>query len=97
MITAVFDCMIFLQAAANRKGAAGACLTLADEDHVQLFCCPAILDTGMAGAAALKELEVLNLTATNLTDTALNEMGVTGFARSQFVVRNLVVLLCKRG
>ena len=40
---AVFDCMILFQAAANRKGASGACLTLAEEGHVELFLSPAIL------------------------------------------------------
>ncbi len=44
MILAVFDCMIYFQAANNRKGAAGACLTLAEEGQVKVFRSPAILE-----------------------------------------------------
>src|SRR5437660_2663141 len=43
MIPAVFDCMIYLQAAGNRKGAAGACLALADKGHVKLHLTAGIL------------------------------------------------------
>jgi putative PIN family toxin of toxin-antitoxin system len=32
----VFDCMVFLQGAANASGPAAACLRLAEESHVQL-------------------------------------------------------------
>jgi predicted nucleic acid-binding protein len=37
MIPAVFDCMVFLQAATKRTGPAAACLALVDDGHVQLF------------------------------------------------------------
>lgn len=43
MILAVFDCMVFLQAATNRHGAAGACLTMVEQRHVKLFLSPAVL------------------------------------------------------
>ena len=39
----VFDCMIFLQAAARRGSPAGACLTLAEQGLLALFVSPAIL------------------------------------------------------
>jgi putative PIN family toxin of toxin-antitoxin system len=44
MIAAVFDCMVHLQAATNRLGAAGACLAMVETGHVKLFISPAILD-----------------------------------------------------
>jgi putative PIN family toxin of toxin-antitoxin system len=44
MITAVLDCMVYLQASANRKGAAGACLGLAEDGHVRLLASLAILE-----------------------------------------------------
>jgi predicted nucleic acid-binding protein len=44
MILAVFDCMVYLQAATNRKGAAGACLSLVEQNQVKLFLSPATLD-----------------------------------------------------
>jgi hypothetical protein len=40
MITAVFDCMVYLQAADNRNGAAGACLGLVEDGHVRLLASP---------------------------------------------------------
>jgi putative PIN family toxin of toxin-antitoxin system len=40
----VFDCMMYLQAAANRQGAAGACLDLVEDRHVRLFASSAILE-----------------------------------------------------
>ena len=43
MIPAVFDCMVFLQAATNPKGAAGACLAVVEAGQVQLFFSAAIL------------------------------------------------------
>jgi putative PIN family toxin of toxin-antitoxin system len=44
MITAVFDCVIYVQAALSRKGPAFACLQLAEEEHVTLDLSPDILD-----------------------------------------------------
>jgi uncharacterized protein len=44
MITAVFDCMLCLQTAASRQGAAGACLGLVENGHVRLFSSSAILE-----------------------------------------------------
>jgi putative PIN family toxin of toxin-antitoxin system len=44
MITAVFDCVIYVQAALSRKGPAFACLGLAEEEHVTLYLSPDILD-----------------------------------------------------
>jgi putative PIN family toxin of toxin-antitoxin system len=44
MITAVFDCMMYLQAATNRQGAAGACLALVEDGHVRLLASSAILE-----------------------------------------------------
>ncbi len=44
MTSAVFDCMVFLQAATKRTGAAGACLALVDEGHVQLFVSAPVLE-----------------------------------------------------
>jgi putative PIN family toxin of toxin-antitoxin system len=43
MIAAVFDCMVFLQAATRRTGPAAACLNLVDERRVRLFVSAAIL------------------------------------------------------
>src|SRR4051812_36532816 len=43
MIAAVFDCMVFLQAATNDEGPAFACLALAETPHVGLYVSPAIL------------------------------------------------------
>ena len=40
---AVFDCMVFLQAAARKDGPAAACLQLARDRRLQLFVCLAIL------------------------------------------------------
>ncbi|HEY2158135.1 MAG TPA: PIN domain-containing protein, partial [Isosphaeraceae bacterium] len=40
---AVFDCMIFLQAAARPGGPAGACLQAVRDGHLQLFVSPEIL------------------------------------------------------
>lgn len=39
----VFDCMIFLQAAARRASPSGACLALAEQGLVELYVSPAIL------------------------------------------------------
>jgi putative PIN family toxin of toxin-antitoxin system len=39
----VFDCMIFLQAAARRLSPAGACLALAEQGFLELYVSPAIL------------------------------------------------------
>lgn len=44
MISAVFDCMTFLQAVTNRKGPAGGCLALVDEKQVKLFVSSEILE-----------------------------------------------------
>jgi putative PIN family toxin of toxin-antitoxin system len=44
MIPAVFDCMVFLQAATRRTGPAAQCLALVDEGHVQLFVSTAVLE-----------------------------------------------------
>jgi putative PIN family toxin of toxin-antitoxin system len=42
MIAAVFDCMVFLQAATNDTGPAFACLSLVESNHVHLYVSPAI-------------------------------------------------------
>lgn len=43
MIAAVFDCMVFLQAATNERGPAFACLSLAESNELTLHVSPAIL------------------------------------------------------
>jgi len=43
MIAAVFDCMVFLQAATSDRGPAFACLTLVERNLVTLYVSPAIL------------------------------------------------------
>jgi putative PIN family toxin of toxin-antitoxin system len=43
MTTAVFDCVVLLQAAATPRGAAGACLEFVESGAVNLFLSPAIL------------------------------------------------------
>src|SRR5437870_9098449 len=43
MSIAVFDCVVYLQAAINDQGPAAACLTLAESGRVTLFASPAIL------------------------------------------------------
>jgi putative PIN family toxin of toxin-antitoxin system len=43
MIAVVFDCMVFLQAAASDRGPAFACLSLVESNHVTLSLSPAIL------------------------------------------------------
>jgi len=43
MTGAVFDCMVFLQAATNDRGPAFACLSLVEAGHVALFLSPTIL------------------------------------------------------
>jgi predicted nucleic acid-binding protein len=43
MITAVFDCVIYVQAAISRDGPAGACLALVEDGQVKLFTSPPIL------------------------------------------------------
>lgn len=43
MIAAVFDCMVFLQAATNDQGPAFACLAFAEAGNVTLTVSPAIL------------------------------------------------------
>jgi len=43
MIAAVFDCMLFLQAATSDRGPAFACLTLVEAGQVTLYVSPAIL------------------------------------------------------
>ncbi len=43
MTSAVFDCMVFLQAATNDRGPAFACLSLVESGQVALFVSPAIL------------------------------------------------------
>jgi putative PIN family toxin of toxin-antitoxin system len=44
MIAAVFDCMIFLQAATNDRGPAFACLQLVESNQVALYLSPEILE-----------------------------------------------------
>ena len=44
MIAAIFDCTTLLQAAANKKGPAGACLTFVDEGAVKVFHSAVTLD-----------------------------------------------------
>ena len=44
MISAVFDTMTLLQAAANRKGTAGACLAFVEEGYVRSFVSAATLE-----------------------------------------------------
>src|ERR1019366_5907499 len=36
-VRAVFDCMVFLQGAARRESAAGACLLLVESDVIELY------------------------------------------------------------
>src|ERR1051326_2594886 len=43
MKTAVFDCMVFLQAATNSNGPARACLELVETGHIRLLVSPEIL------------------------------------------------------
>jgi putative PIN family toxin of toxin-antitoxin system len=43
MSVAVFDCVVYLQAAINDQGPAAACLTLVESGRVTLFASPAIL------------------------------------------------------
>jgi putative PIN family toxin of toxin-antitoxin system len=43
MTAAVFDCMVFLQAATNDRGPAFACLSLVESGHVALHVSPTIL------------------------------------------------------
>lgn len=43
MIAAVFDCMVFLQAATNDRGPAFACLELVESNRVRLFVSPEVL------------------------------------------------------
>lgn len=44
MISAVFDCMVLLQAIANPHGPAAACLNLVDQGHVRPLVTPATLE-----------------------------------------------------
>src|SRR5437870_3220860 len=44
MIAAVFDCMVFLQAAWKPSSVAGACLTVAEQGRVTLFLSAEILE-----------------------------------------------------
>ena len=44
MISAVFDCVVYLQAVLSSKGPAFACLSLAEEEHVTLYFSPDILE-----------------------------------------------------
>ena len=43
MITAVFDCVIYVQAAINHQGPAAACLSLVERNEAKLFTSPAVL------------------------------------------------------
>ena len=43
MIAAVFDCMVFLQAAISDRGPSFACLALVEANQVRLYLSPAIL------------------------------------------------------
>ncbi len=43
MIAAVFDCMVYLQAATNDRSPALACLDLVEAHHVKLYLSPAIM------------------------------------------------------
>jgi putative PIN family toxin of toxin-antitoxin system len=70
MIRTVFDCMVFLQAATKRTGAAAACLALVDEGHVQLF----------VSADVLQEIhDVLNRPAIRRKFPAITDQGVLDF------------------
>src|SRR5438128_694590 len=44
MISAVYDCMVLLQAAANQNGTAGACLAVVEEHRVKLALSVVILE-----------------------------------------------------
>lgn len=44
MISAVFDCVVYVQAVLSKKGPAFACLSLAEEEHVTLHFSTEILD-----------------------------------------------------
>ncbi len=44
MIAAVFDCVLYVQAALSEKGPAFACLILAEDEHITLFFSQDILD-----------------------------------------------------
>ena len=44
MIAAVFDCVVYVQAVLSSKGPAFACLSLADEKHINLYFSSDILD-----------------------------------------------------
>ena len=44
MISAVFDCVVYVQAVLSSKGPAFACLSLAEEKHISLHFSPDILD-----------------------------------------------------
>ena len=44
MVSVVFDSTTLLQAATNRQGPAGACLTFVDEGRVKLFISAALLE-----------------------------------------------------
>ncbi len=43
MIAAVYDCMVYLQAATNDRSPAFACLALVETNHVKLYLSPPIL------------------------------------------------------
>jgi putative PIN family toxin of toxin-antitoxin system len=44
MISAVFDCVVYVQAALSRHGPAFTCVQLAEAEHVTLFLSPEIID-----------------------------------------------------
>ena len=57
MIPAIFDSTALLQAAANKKGPAGACLAFVDEGQVKLFLSVATFEEirGLLNRAAIRK------------------------------------------
>jgi len=70
---AVFDCMVFLQGAARRDGAAGACLLLVERKAVELF---------LSGEVLSEIRDVLNRPKVRHKFPALNDQRVEQFLQA---------------
>jgi putative PIN family toxin of toxin-antitoxin system len=81
MIPAVFDCMVFLQAATKRTGPAAACLGLVDDGHVQLY----------VSASVLEEIhDVLNRPAIRKKFPAITDQDILDFIQHILDKGNIV-------
>jgi predicted nucleic acid-binding protein len=92
MIAAVFDCMVYLQAATSDRSPALACLNLVESNQVQLYISPPIL----AEVQDVLTRPKIKAKFPHLTPSGLHAMYLPAYLASSFIgnLRRFLVNFC---